>query len=107
MSTDLHKEVAFREFLCNEFSDQLYSLGYKRTFYNMDLPYGDERKYIFKLVFSGPRKIEISSPDWRDYTEIFRVIIRNKEFTFINVNDYKTVSEAINDFKRRLAPILK
>tara|TARA_Y100001949_G_scaffold151701_1_gene137628 strand:+ start:132 stop:455 length:324 start_codon:yes stop_codon:yes gene_type:complete len=107
MSIDLHKEVAFREFLCNEFSDQLNSLGYQRTFYNMDLPASDDRKYIFKVVFTGPRKIEISSPDWRDYTEIFKVVIRNRELTHINVNDYETVSDAISDFKRRLTPFLK
>ena len=91
----------FKDRVRNEISEALLSSGFTLVFDNLELG-NQEDKFIFKLVFSGPRTIEISNKDWRDYTEYFHVSVNQKEVKIINLLEAASVEDAINQLRLSL-----
>ncbi|GAB5556827.1 MAG: hypothetical protein SchgKO_10400 [Schleiferiaceae bacterium] len=70
------------------------SMGYALTFDNKSLSKSDRNRMIFKLVFEGPHRVEISNDDWKDYTEHFNFYVDSMKIFTACVIDYETADKA-------------
>jgi hypothetical protein len=72
------------------------SMGYALSFDNESLSKDDSNRWVFKLVFKGPKTIEVSNDDWRDYTEYFHFYVDSKNVFTVNIYDYDDLNKAYN-----------
>lgn len=70
------------------------SMNYQLTYDNELLSKDDKKRWVFKLVFEGPKIVEVSNDDWRDYTEHFNFYIDSKKIFTTNIDNYGDVRDA-------------
>lgn len=85
----------------------MHSYNYKLTYDNQLLSEDDQKKWVFKLVFEGPKTVEVSNDDWRDYTEYFNFYIDSKKIFTANIDNYADVNEAYEKCQNALESNMK
>lgn len=80
-----------RKELTNFFDNHSYQLIYDNS--HEDEP----SSWVFKLVFQGIHKFEISNDDWRDYTEYFNLYWNDINIRMMNIDDYPNLNQALRE----------
>ena len=80
----------------------MVSRNYSLSYDNDLLDDNDRASWVFKLVFQGPKTIEISNDDWRDYTEYFHCYLNSKLVFTININEQAGEEEAYELCRKKL-----
>jgi hypothetical protein len=96
----LKQNAAFRELIRIRLIPKIIDAGYKTTFDSEIVEKKEPQDYIYKQVFTGANKIEISNSDWRDFIEYFEIYINDIEITSINIMKYSSIEEAYNELNR-------
>jgi hypothetical protein len=60
------------------------------------------KNWVFRLQYSGKKKIEIYNDDWRDYTEYFILKVNGKESLILNLDNYKNIELAFEEITAKL-----
>ena len=96
------KRKHFKEILREKLIPLMESMNYSLSFDNDLLEKDDRNSWVFKLVFQGKKKVEVSNDDWRDYTEYFNCYIDSKLIFTINIHQHQKVVEAYDTFREQL-----
>ena len=88
------KRKHYKEILREKLIPFMQSMNYSLSFDNDLLEKDDRNSWVFKLVFQGQKKVEISNDDWRDYTEYFNYYMDSNLIFTINILKYEDTDEA-------------
>lgn len=100
------KRNAFATLVREKLEDILKEHDYKLIHDNKDEDQKNSHNWVFKLIFSGKKVIEVSNDDYRDYTEYFYVYVDGVETFVIKTDDYHNGEEAFADFKERILKLV-
>jgi hypothetical protein len=89
----MDKSKEFQLILRSNLIPFLESKNYVLEFDNSKIDEKDDSRWVFKLVFNGENKIEISNDDWRDYTEYFQFYKNSKNIFTTNVENYSDLQK--------------
>ena len=103
---DLQKSVAFQEMIRKNLAPILESKGYRCRHNNELEDQANSHNWVFRLIFSGGKVIEISNDDWRDYIEWFNVYADGKEIMSIDIRTYPDLPTAFNEFQKKVLALL-
>ena len=92
----------FRNLLRNKMTEHLGQYGYSLSFDNQNQDQGISKNWVFRLQYSGKKKIEIHNDDWRDYTEYFILKVNDKELFMLNLDNYKSIEIAFEELTTKL-----
>jgi hypothetical protein len=99
---DFKHRADFRMLLRNKIPEYLGQLGYTLSFDNQNEDRSISKNWVFRLQYSGKKKIEIKNDDWRDYTEYFILTVNDEEIFMLNLNNYKNLDTAFEELISKL-----
>ncbi len=99
---DFKQRAAFRNLLRNKMIEYLGVFGYILSFDNQNQDQSISKNWVFRLQYSGKKKIEIYNDDWRDYTEYFILKVNDKEIYMLNLDNYKNLDTAFEELTSKL-----
>lgn len=94
------KSAEFRNSIRSQLNKRIIDHNYKLIYDNDALGKRDTKRWVFKLIYQGKNKIQISNSDWRDYTEYFEIYINDIEIKSLNIFDYKNLDEAFIELEK-------
>ena len=94
------KSAEFRNVIRSQLNQKIIDHNYKLIYDNDALGKSDTKRWVFKLIYQGKNKIQISNSDWRDYTEYFEIYINDIEIKSLNIFDYKNLEEAFSELEK-------
>ncbi|HVG16667.1 MAG TPA: hypothetical protein VM935_16955 [Chitinophagaceae bacterium] len=103
---DFRKAAEFRNLLRTALTELLLQSGYQLTYDNEKTDQNKPEHYVFRLHYSGNKKIQIFNDDWRDYTEYFSVKLDEEELMILKLTEFEDVWAAFEEIKRILVPNL-
>ena len=96
------KRNDFKTFLREQLIPHMESENYSLSYDNDLLDDEDRESWVFKLEFQGPKTVEVSNDDWRDYTEYFNFYVDSELIFTINVLQHADANEAYESCIRNL-----
>jgi hypothetical protein len=92
----------FRNLVRNRLTQILIDYGYILTFDNQLEDQKVSKNWVFKLIYSGEKSIEINNDDYRDYTEYFYVKINEKEIMTLKIDKSDNIDDAFELMKTKI-----
>jgi len=99
---DFKQRADFRNLLRIKLTEYLGVFGYILSFDNQHQDQSISKNWVFRLHYSGKKKIEIHNDDWRDYTEYFILKVNGEEIYMMNLNNYENIDTAFEELKSKL-----
>ena len=99
---DFKQRADFRTLLRNKLKEYLEQFGYTLSFDNQYQDQSISENWVFRIQYSGKKKIEIHNDDWRDYTEYFILKVNDKELFTLNLDNYKSIETAYEELTEKL-----